>query len=253
MKFIGLCCFCFIFSTLISIAQEKTETDTTAIPKRQHKFIYHFSLVGNWSAGNINRDLSDIKLSGEYVRKGIAIHLFPEFIFGELNDNVWEREYSLLADVKVFPQKKFYGFGFVHFEKSYLRRIRFRQLFGVGGGWHVFEKERIKLSLSNALVTEGTDFEDETLSINTLRTSFRAKGKYDLLDEKLHLKHLFFFQPSLTDHNLRWRINIGLFVPVSSHLNFLCRWEHSFESSIAHGRKNHDDRWTAGIAITNAD
>ncbi len=251
MKFPIILFILLIISSLSLFAQEEKFIDAPPPDSVRHEIIYHSSLTGSWSSGNINRDFLDVKVSTEYAREKIALHATPEFIFGKINNNLFEREYSLISDIKILPKNQFFGFGFAHWEQSFLRKIHYRRQYGIGLAWQGIKNERVEFALTNAFIFEKTEFMDDTQGIETLRTSVRAKGKYDLWENRLHLRHVIFLQPSLLTNNVRWRTDIELFVPISSHINFSLRWKHSYESLVAQARKRHDDRWAVGLTFTN--
>jgi putative salt-induced outer membrane protein YdiY len=212
-------------------------------------FKYDLSLTGSLNAGNVDRKLLAFRSEFKWTGKLVELDVHPRFAFGEQNKQLAENEPYIDAMLNFFHQKKVYAFAMTNMEASNLRGINFRWLGGVGVGWHIIRQEKVKLSITNLLLHEGTDFRDETApDIILWRNSTRLKGQYNIL-KRLTFKHWLYFQPSFTAQNFRWNGIFSLEFPIYKNLQFRINFEDVYESVVPEGRKNADRFLTLGLAL----
>lgn len=212
---------------------------------------YRFMGDGNFTRGNVNRNL--IILRAEIILNGPAVTIStnPRFTYGEQNSLLAERDTYVDLFIDVFKKNRIYGFGLANIEKSYLRRIDLRQVAGVGIGLRLYQTPRHTLTLTNAVIHESTNFQERaTLTIQ--RNSTRLKGKHSFLQDKIRLMHITFVQPALTDFsNLRWNTLISLELPLTRWVAIRTSFENSYESVVEASRKQNDSRLTLGVSVGN--
>ena len=228
-----------------TIDSMRPKTEAVILPRRIFKC--NIALTGSMNEGNINRKLLAFRSEFSWTGKIFELDLHPRFAFGEQNGKLAEREPYIDALLNVFHKKKVYAFAATNLEASNLRGIDLRWLGGLGAGWHIIQKDKIKLSLTNLVLYEGTDFVNSN-DILLWRNSTRLKGQYGLLGNKLTLKHWFYFQPSLNKKNFRWNGIVSLEFPIYKNLQFRFNVEDIYESVVPEGRKNEDRTWTMGIS-----
>lgn len=226
--------------------EEEKKDDTPA------KFRYRFSADGTYTAGNVNRALVQLASGLDWNLSNIfKLSSSPSYIYGEQNKILTEKE--TFADLRAtfLHERRFYYLAFSSYEKSNLRKINSRFIGAGGIGFKLVQKKTIYLSITNVLLYEKTDFvlNEKFPDRNLWRNSTRLFGEYQFDNSKLSISHTIFFQPSITEKNLRWNGNLILRYQVSKNVSFRSTMENSYESVIVPGRKNNDFRWTFGVVF----
>lgn len=230
-----------------SIEKSKTLIKAQIMPLPP-KFKYNVALTGSLNSGNLDRKLLVFRSDFSWAGKVVSLDLHPRFSFGEQNRQLAEREPYIDALVNFFHQRKFYGFMATNMEASNLRGIHLRVLGGVGLGWHMIRTEAVKLSFTNLVLYETTDFiTSEDLEL--WRSSARLKGQYSLFKNKITLKHWFYFQPSFTAKNFRWNGILSVEFPIYKNLQFRLNVEDVYESLVPEGRRNEDRSISLGLSF----
>ncbi|MHA6247276.1 DUF481 domain-containing protein [Pontibacter sp. CAU 1760] len=206
---------------------------------------------GNFTQGNVSRSLMVLRAEVALNGPVISISSNPRFSYGKQNGVLAERDTYVDLFVDVFKKKRTYVFGLATMEISHLRGIDLRQLAGAGLGYRVLQSERNKLTLTNAIIHESTDFK-ERATIVTQRNSFRMKGTHLFLSKKMRFNHITFVQPSLADFsNLRWNTLLSLELPLAKWIALRTSFSNSYESEVEASRKNNDSNITFGISVGN--
>jgi len=216
------------------------------IPPLRRIFKYNIALTGTLNSGNVNRALLAFRSEFSWAGRLIELDLRPRFAYGQQNKQLAEREPYIDALLNFFHKQKVYGFLATNMEASNLRGITLRWLGGAGIGWHIIKTNKVKLSLTNLLLYEGTDFITGT-DILLWRNSTRLKGQYGLFNNRLTLKHWFYWQPSFTNENFRWNGIISVEFPIYKNVQFRINLEDVYESIVPKGRKNEDRTLSFGL------
>lgn len=212
---------------------------------------YRFFGDGAFTRGNVNRSLAVLRAEINYDGPVVSLATNPRFTYGEQNGALAERDLYVDLFVDLYKKRKVYVFGLGTIETSNLRGIILRQLAGAGVGWRLLETKANRLSLTNAIIYEGTNFR-ERATLKTLRNSARLKGTHSFLADKLRLNHITFLQPSLFDiSNLRWSTIVSLEMPLSKWLILRTSFENTYESIVESTRQRNDSRLTVGFSIGN--
>ncbi len=217
-------------------------------------FKYKIALDGTLMTGNVERKLGVFRTDIAHIDSVFEFAMSPRFAYGEQNGKLAEREYYTDLTAILFPKNKVYALAFGILEQSNLRAIQFRSQAGAGIGFHIFNKPNNMLSITNVIIHEKTDFQDDTKkeTIELARNSTRLKGKHTLISKKLVFSHVSFMQPSITDiKNLRWNTLLTLEVPITNILRFRVTYERFYESVVVNNRKNNDTRLVVGLALAN--
>jgi putative salt-induced outer membrane protein YdiY len=235
------------------------ETDFQSTDKRDKlpNWFYSIGLDGTASSGNVNRQLLNLKTTLNYENQKSIYGFFtsPRFQYGTNSDILQEREILLDVNSTLFyAQHDVYGLFFGAFEQSNIRKIASRFNLGIGIGWRILggrktPKSKVKLSVSNALVREVTDFiikQDR----NVYRNSTRIRLKYDIIPEKLFFQSVVFLQPSLLDDYYRWNSSTQLSYKVGKHLSILASFENSYENFNTVGVQNAQTNTTIGLTYS---
>jgi hypothetical protein len=244
----------YILQKADSIVQAKMDSinqkKAPPVPPKPRIFKYDLSLTGSLNEGNVSRKLLAFRSEFKWTGKVVELDIHPRFAFGEQNKQLAENEPYIDAMLNFFHQKKVYAFAMTNLEASNLRGINFRWLGGLGVGWHIIRKEKVKLSLTNLILHEGTDFREANApDIILWRNSTRLKGQYNIFKNRLTFKHWLYFQPSFTAKNFRWNGIFSLEFPIYKNIQFRVNFEDVYESIVPEGRKNTDRFLTLGLSL----
>jgi putative salt-induced outer membrane protein YdiY len=243
-----------VMTTDTTDEDDETEFNSTDEREKLPNWYYSVSLDGTASSGNVNRQLLNFKTTLNYENPKSIFGFFtsPRFQYGTNSDILQEREINLDINSTLFySQHDVYGLLFGAFEQSNLRKISSRFNIGVGIGWRIFggrnsSKARFKLSVSNALVREITDFivkQDR----NIYRNSTRFKLKYDIIPNKFSIQSVVFLQPSLIDDYYRWNSSTQLSYSVGKYISILASFENTYENFNTSGIQNAQTNTTIGL------
>ncbi len=135
-----------------------------------------------------------------------------------------------------------------------MRKILNRYNVGLGIGLKIFggknnSKSRFKLSLTNALLRETTDFESKQ-DRDIFRNSTRLKLIYEIIPPILHLQSVAFLQPFLNDNYYRWNSFSSLTYKVEKHFAFLFSFENTYENFNVVGIQNAQPNATVGLTYS---
>jgi hypothetical protein len=177
---------------VISIDTSKGETEFQSTEAREKlpSWFYSVGFDGTASSGNVNRQLFNFKttLNFENPKSPFGFFANPRFQYGTNSDLLQEREIFIdLNSTMFYSRHNIYPLIFGAYEQSNLRKINVRYNVGVGIGWKILGginslKSKVKLSISNAIVREATDFEtkqDVDIYRNSTRIRFRQKWCVD--------------------------------------------------------------------------
>lgn len=236
---------------------DETEFQTIAENDTLPKWFYSVGLDGTTSSGNVNRQLLNIRtaLSFESHKSIFGFFTTPKFQYGTNSDVLQERELFIdLNSTLFYAQSNVYILMFGGFEQSNLRKILTRYNVGLGVGLKVFggknnPKSRFKLSVTNALVKEVTDFEIKQ-DRDVFRNSTRLKLIYEIIPNKMHLQSVAFLQPSLNDNYYRWNSLSSLTYKVGKHIAFLASFENTYENTNVVGIQNAQTNATVGLTYS---
>lgn len=245
-------------------AADSTDDDDDEMPSTEEReklpeWYYTIGLDGVYNSGNVNRELVALRLSLNHEReKSIwGFYTSPKFQYGRNNDLLQERE--LFFDINntfFYSQSDVYGLLFGSAEQSNLRKINSRYIAGIGVGYKISggkrnPKAKVKVSVSNAILKEVTDFytrEDR----NVWRSSTRVKIKAEIIKNQLFFSNITFFQPSLSSSYLRWNAFSQLILKVRKHISFTAALENSYENINVEGVKNTQVNATIGLVFSQA-
>ncbi|MDZ7898281.1 MAG: DUF481 domain-containing protein [Arcicella sp.] len=220
-------------------------------------FFYSIGLDGTISSGNVNRQLLNFKTALNFDPRKSVFGFFsnPRFQYGTNSNILQERELFMDINSTLFyTDSDVYFLMFGAFEQSNLRKIVNRYSVGMGIGFKILggrkrPKARFKLSLTNALVKEVTDFEVNE-DKNIFRNSTRLKLSFDIIPNKMSLQSITFLQPSLTDNYYRWNSLSSLTYKIGRRLSFLCSFESTYENFNEVGIQNVQSNATIGLVFS---
>jgi putative salt-induced outer membrane protein YdiY len=241
----------------IDTTEDETEFQSTEEREKLPSWYYSIGLDGTTSSGNVNRQLLNLKttLNFENPKSIFGFFTSPKFQYGTNSDVLQEREIFLDLNSTLFYAKhNVYMLIFGAYEQSNLRKIATRYNLGVGIGWKILgginsPKSKVKLSISNAIVHEVTDFESKE-DKNIYRNSTRLKFRYDIISEKLFIQSVVFLQPSLTDNYYRWNSSSQISYKVGKHIAILASFENTYENFNVAGIQNSQTNTTFGLVYS---
>lgn len=256
-------------------SSQKTTTDSTQLKKNTishsdsvHKvavrpvpvkaITYSFALNGDFKSGNVRRELlgASFAFNFEHPRSDFGFFTNPRYTYGTLNGVKAEDELFLDLNTTVYyDTHSFYVLGFGAFERSNLRKINERYVGGFGMGIRVIggprrKDSKVKISITNALLYEKTDFENKE-DVIAVRNSTRFKIEAHLFKNAVKFTNSTFVQPSLLDNNLRWNALTSFSFHITKHLALVTSLINSYESFVIENAKNTDVIWTFGLSFGN--
>lgn len=237
--------------------QSYTEFQSTDKQDKLPTWYYSIGLDGTTSSGNVNRQLLNFKttLNFENPKSVFGFFTAPKFQYGTNSDLLQEREiFADLNSTLFYSKHNVYMLIFGAYEQSNLRKITARYNVGVGIGWKILggktsPKSKVKLSISNAIVREVTDFETKQ-DKDVYRNSTRIKFRYDIIPDKLFIQSVVFFQPSFNDNYYRWNSSSQFSYKVGKHLSILASFENTYENFNIIGIQNAQTNTTFGLVYS---
>ncbi len=219
---------------------------------------YSFALNGDFKSGNVRRELlgASFAFNFEHPRSDFGFFTNPRYTYGTLNGVKAEDELFLDLNTTVYyDTHSFYVLGFGAFERSNLRKINERYVGGFGMGIRVIggprrKDSKVKISITNALLYEKTDFENKE-DVIAVRNSTRFKIEAHLFKNAVKFTNSTFVQPSLLDNNLRWNALTSFSFHITKHLALVTSLINSYESFVIENAKNTDVTWTFGLSFGN--
>jgi len=244
-------------STISDSTQDETEFQSTAERDKLPSWYYSIGFDGTASSGNVNRQLLNFKttLNFENTKSIFGFFTAPKFQYGTNSNLLQERELFIdLNSTLFYTQKDIYALIFGAYEQSNLRKISNRYNIGLGIGWKILgglktPKSKIKLSISNAIVREATDFETKE-DRSVYRNSTRIKIRYDLISDKLFFQSVVFLQPSLNDNYYRWNSSSQFSYKVGKRVSILASFENTYENFNVLGIQNAQTNTTIGLVFS---
>jgi len=244
-------------STISDSTQDETEFQSTAERDNMPSWYYSIGFDGTASSGNVNRQLLNFKttLNFENTKSIFGFFTAPKFQYGTNSNLLQERELFIdLNSTLFYTQKDIYALIFGAYEQSNLRKISNRYNIGLGIGWKILgglktPKSKIKLSISNAIVREATDFETKE-DRSVYRNSTRIKIRYDLISDKLFFQSVVFLQPSLNDNYYRWNSSSQFSYKVGKRVSILASFENTYENFNVVGIQNAQTNTTIGLVFS---
>ncbi len=228
---------------------DKYENDERNISELRIK--YHINADGTFNSGNVNRVIFAARTGIEAdIHKSIRLSTSPVFIYGEQGGVLNERE--LFSDLRTtfYYHHRLHYITFASADKSNLRKINFRHIGAGGLVYRLIDRPNAYLTISNVMIYEKTEYNINEKFVRELwRNSTRLQGEYKFNHNKITLTHLLYFQPSITQHNVRWNGGMTFKYLINRHISFRTILEDSYESFVVPGRKNNDFRWTFGFGI----
>jgi hypothetical protein len=243
--------------TIPDTTQSETEFQSIDDHDKLPSWYYSIGLDGTTSSGNVNRQLLNFKttLNFENPKSVFGFFTAPKFQFGTNSDLLQEREiFADLNSTLFYAKHNVYMLIFGAYEQSNLRKITSRYNVGVGIGWKILggktsPKSKVKLSISNAIVREVTDFETKQ-DKDVYRNSTRLKIRYDIIPDKFYFQSVAFFQPSITDNYYRWNSSSQISYKVGKHLAILASFENTYENFNVVGIQNSQTNTTFGLVYS---
>ncbi len=244
--------FFILFSPLMLFAQ-MNESDSL-------KFKGKLSLTGFWQDGNVEtlifRAKTDISVK---PWKKWVFKSQNSFVYQEFGKEKADEDFLSLNFLYLNPEKKLYPLLLGIASTNFRREIDVRYLVGAGVTYQILQGKDNWLKLSLTSEYEHTNFAktgfnyseyDTNENINTIRGTVWINGKYSVFKKRVVLTHESYFQPSLEkSNNFRWRMDLGLELPVWKFLNFKVNYLHTHESIVIKDQKQQDRFLTFGLTL----
>lgn len=210
---------------------------------------YTGAVNGNYASGNASRMLVNTTHSLNVSFHKLSFPVQASFSYGEQNELLKEREYNVIAtpSVRVNKWRTYTNF---EYEKSQLRGVSDRKLYGVGAGY-VFYSDSVsnQLLVSNLLLHERSLYvngADRVVYRNSTRLRLRVGNK------KLSGDNITFYQPSIQDVS-NYRVTSKLIVAyqVTRKLAFAATYNYTYESVLfVKNTTNTNTALTFGLVFT---
>lgn len=220
------------------------------------KLTYSVMLGGDYRSGNVQRALYTIVTSLDFqsAKSPVGFYTSPRYTYGTIGGELQERE--LFVDLNAtlwYNRHDFYLMAFGVHEESNLRQIGARWFGGGGFGWRIIggrqrPDKHLRLSVTNALISEFTDFlnaEDVRVIRNSTRIRVGASFNKFLWSTSM------FIQPALNERNMRWSSLSTFAYSIGKMLALSLVVDHTYESVVIPGRKKTDFHWAIGLTLRN--
>ena len=223
-------------------------------------FKVDLSLSGFWQTGNVETVIFR-------ANSNISYRPLDKLVFKSSNSYVYQEFGNAKADEDILslnflyfnPERRLYPQLIGFLSTNFRREIDLRYLLGAGLTYQVLKKKKDWLKISISSEYEHTDFARDRFntaeyngspSINTMRATFWANGKYHVFKNKMIVTHETYFQPSLSrSDNFRWRADLNLEFPIAKYLNFKVNYLHFYESVVIEGQVREDQFLTFGFVL----
>jgi hypothetical protein len=178
-------------------------------------FSGNISLQGNYQSGNFNTITLGGKLNSSLSKKKNNLDLVASYRNTQIKINDTssfskreDEKYSLIAYSKVIGKYKLIALN--ENEISFLRKIEMRNSFGVGMGYKFVKTDKTELEISEVILSENSRYKEDSLNINTFRSSTRFKFLYN--SYPFNLSCIWFLQPPLWSSNkeVRYKDNLNV-------------------------------------------
>ena len=204
------------------------------------------SVDGQLSTGNTNRLLLvtrnqfDIK-----YRNWLDLNSLQSYSYGHTNFVLAENDWftSFAAQYRPIQQGRLVGWlVYGSAEGSHLRFIDHRIQLGAGPAFKIYHRhERDFLNFNCIAMLDNTEFYADNGGYSTWRASVRIKGSHPLFNQKFHLVHESFIQPSVqTASNYRFKTFITVEYLLYRGISFKLTLTESYDS-VVYPDKRHDD------------
>lgn len=218
------------------------------------------SLTGFLQGGNVEAVVFRAKQDFSYkALKKWVFRTTNSYVYQEFGQVKADEDFLSLNFIYFNPEKKLYpqliGIGATNFR----RQLDFRSLFGFGLTYQILNEKKswLKVSLSSEyeqMNFRTSDFNiaeyDGDVNINTLRGTIWLSGRYHLIDEKMILSLISFYQPSLEkNNNYRWQTDFAMEIPLRKYFSFKINYLDTYESIVVQGIREGDRTLTFGFSL----
>lgn len=218
------------------------------------------SLTGFWQEGNVETVIFR-------ARSDFSARLWRRSVFKTTNSYVYQEFGNQKADEDILslnffylnPSRKVHPFVLGFVSTNFRREIGLRYLLGSGFTFQILQKKKdwLKVSLSGEYERTrflNTNFNrseyDGNRIIDTYRGTVWVSGRYHLFEDNVVVTHESYFQPSLEKrNNYRWRMDLGLELPIWDFLSFRINYLETFESIVIEGQNQEDRILTFGFTL----
>jgi hypothetical protein len=200
-------------------------------------YFVHFGSTGTINKTNeTDSYVLNNNLRFSIYKKSMSLNTSNTWIYGENRDAITNNDFNSSVDFNLFKTfKNFYYWGLGTFEKSVSLKINHRIQTGLGVGYHVVDKPKIVITLSDGILYESSDLYDTPESgldttYSTFRNSFRLKFRF-IIKDRITLDGTDFLQNSLEDKQdyiVRSQTNLSV---------KLVKWL-SFTTTVAYNKLN---------------
>ncbi len=240
--------------------------------------LFPFSILAQTVESDDENWKADLTLSGFYqagnvetiifrANTNFSFNIFSNTVFETKNSYVYQEFGNTKADEDILslnflnfnPDRRFYPLALLFVSTNFRREIDLRYLYGVGFSYKVFDEGNNTLNLSLSTEFEHTEFRrvdfnrdqyDGESIINTYRGTIWINGSYELVKDKLIVRHESFYQPSLErDSNFRWQADTKIEFPIWKQLDINISYLYTYENVVVAGQKPEDRFITVGFTV----
>lgn len=212
----------------------------------------YINFAGLYQSGNTNKFLvqgkGELKNAGKYLET----ILYLSGSYGENKSSKDDNTYYLSLTTDLFYRNIFSPFALQYLEYNYSKGIEIRSQTGAGGKYIFISAVNHKSSVSLALIYEYLNLVQEpgiTQSSN-LRFSLRIKSKQMIINKRLNIKLLGYYQPDITDFsNSNIYAEVVLEIPMTKMIKLNANYNYNFDNEVSVGRKRADNKLTFGAGL----
>ena len=222
----------------------------------------NLDVTGFLQSGNVDawifRSVLDVEVK---PTKALVYRTKNSYLYQAFGKEKADQDLLSLNFLNIAPEGRFSPLLLGFFSSNFRRQIDLRYLVGAGVTYQAYKKDKNFLKMALSSEYERTNFNtrdfnvseyDGQETIETVRMTFWANGKYYLLDDQLVFRHESFFQPSVeSGDNFRWQVDVGLEVPLKKYLSFRFSYLLTHESIVVEGQDREDRFLSFGVSLKN--
>jgi hypothetical protein len=205
---------------------------------------YNIQATGIYNQGNNNNIVVNSNNSLVLEKTKIRNSTIYNYNYGIQTDVTNQNEHFFNNAFSYKFNKKFNVVTLIEAERSFMRLIDIRGLYGIGCGYQITKW----LSISDLFSIDKTNYNDgSTLLVG--RNSLRIKVNWT--KNKFNFNTETYIQPDMESKYFRFRTNTNISYKLHKSVSLVISSQDSYEQFVVNNRKNNDFNLSIGISISN--
>jgi hypothetical protein len=214
------------------------------------KVTYNIAITGFYNNGNNNNLFLNNRNNLNLSKRKIKNNTIYNYSFGDQgsatgkgNLIVNQNEHFFNNTISYSLVRKLYLMALVEGERSFMRSIEIRDMYGLGVGYNISKV----ISISDLFAFDNTIY--TTKILNVKRNSFRLKLNFN--SNKISIKNETYIQPDLEMKYFRFRSNLTITYSLTKIISFNFNVQDSYEQYVIRNKLNNDFNISFGLSIKN--